>query len=287
MPGMSCPRWVTAATPVAAVIAACAGAGVAVCRARAGGTSDRGSALALAVTIVLTTVAGCVIALARPGNRVGWVLVTGRRPVGRRRGRVRRGGARDRDAAGLGSRGGRPGRGWRLGPGGRVDRRGGRRAGAVPGREAPGRAGGGSATSRSPASRRRSSARLLDVHVENLALAGAGWRNPLPVPTWVSGLGNLLATLSLPLMAATVLGSAAGMVHRWRHGGARLRRQLLVLARHGTAGRGRARAWFKGRLAGVGIRRRRGPAAGRGGRRGPHRRPVRPGHGREPVAGLG
>jgi signal transduction histidine kinase len=229
MPGMSCPRWVAAATPVAAVIAASAGAGVAVW-ARAGGTSDRGSALALAVTIVLTTVAGCVMALGRPDNRVGWVLTAAGALWGVGEG------AFDAAVRGIVTQPGSVAGASALAVAGSAVRALGWIGAAVgvpalfPDGKLPGRRWrwlGYVAVGCVAASFLGTA---LDVHVENLVLGRAGWRNPLPVPAWVSGLGNLLATLSLPLIAATVLGSAAGMVHRWRHGDARLRRQLLVFA---------------------------------------------------------
>ena len=70
----------------------------------------------------------------------------------------------------------------------------------------------------------------LDPHAQNFELQAAGWHSPLHLPGAAASLANLLGTLSLPLMAATVVGSVTGMVSRWRRGSTALRRQLLTFA---------------------------------------------------------
>ena len=68
----------------------------------------------------------------------------------------------------------------------------------------------------------------LDGVLENNALRAAGWHSPLVLPAPIAPLGDALATVSLPLMAASVIGAVAGFVSRWRAGPAPLRRQLLL-----------------------------------------------------------
>ncbi|MBL7494359.1 sensor histidine kinase [Frankia sp. AgW1.1] len=224
---MSRPRLVTAAIPLAAVAVAAAGSGVAVW-ARAGGTSGQAGAVSLAVTIVLITLAGCVLALARPDNRVGWVMAAAGAAWG-----VGEGGF-DLAVRGIVTHPGSVAGAGGLAVVGASIRAAGwfGAAVAVPVVFPDGRLPGprwrwlGYVAVAGLASTFVGT--VLDAHVENSVLARAGWDSP--VPAAVHGVGNLLSTLSLPLMAVTVVGSAAGMVRRWRRGDVRLRRQLLVFA---------------------------------------------------------
>lgn len=65
---------------------------------------------------------------------------------------------------------------------------------------------------------------LLDPHLENAELQSAGWRNPLTPPGPLTGLGNLVSTLGLLLMATAIAGGVAAMIWRWRRGDAPVRR---------------------------------------------------------------
>jgi signal transduction histidine kinase len=68
----------------------------------------------------------------------------------------------------------------------------------------------------------------LDRSVQNDQLRAAGWHSA--VPASLAGLADILGTLSLLLMAITVVGSVAALVVRFRHGDVPLRRQLLLFA---------------------------------------------------------
>ncbi len=128
----------TAAAVVAAVVLAVVGSAVGTAYDRPG-TAVFAGTLSFAFAVAVVAVVGAVVTLAVPGNRVGWLMLAGRRRPGRRhsvhRGRYPRRG----DRARLGTRRRVPGR-PRAGPaGGRAgDRRGGR-AGRVSQR-APARA---------------------------------------------------------------------------------------------------------------------------------------------------
>jgi len=67
-------RAATAAIPIAAVAVTVCGA-VAAVWARAGGTGDTASAVSLGLTITAVAIAGAVLTLSRPDNRVGWVML--------------------------------------------------------------------------------------------------------------------------------------------------------------------------------------------------------------------
>ena len=196
--------------------------------ARAGGTGGPGSAVSLPVTITLVAVTGCVLALARPDNRVGWIMVAAGAAWGAGEGLF---------DAGM--------RGLLTAPGTAPAASGLVVAGA------PVRAAGwlGAALAitalfpdgRLPGPRWRwlgwtiagaltasFAGTLLDTHVQNFDLAAAGWHNPLAVTPFTGALGSALGALSLPLMAAAIVGSVAGLVSRWRRADTRLRRQLLT-----------------------------------------------------------
>ncbi|HEY7174272.1 MAG TPA: histidine kinase [Micromonosporaceae bacterium] len=214
--------------PVIGAALAIGGAAVAAW-ARAGGTADGSAVIALPVTIVFVAAAGCVLALARPDNRIGWVLVVtsaawgigeGLFDVGIR-GIVTLprsvGGASWYAVAGAGPRaigwfatalavpmifpdGHLPGRRWRwLG------------WTLVAGLAATFIGG------------------AFDTHLEDDQLAAVHWTSPLPVPHVVNGLADACSALALVLMAVAAGGSIAGIAVRWRRGDALIRRQLVLL----------------------------------------------------------
>ena len=222
-------RVTTAAMAIAAVVAATVG-GLGAVWAHAGDTVDRTSAIALSATIAFVAVTGCVLALARPDNRVGWLVVLAAA------------------AWGLGEGGYDIGvRGIVTAPGSVAG------AGAFAVAGAALRAIGWLAAAlvvpvvfpdgRLPGPRWRwlgwtlvgalaatSIGTALAPDVESAELRAAGWHNPLPLPEALAGIGDPLASLSLPLMAVTIGGGVAAMVLRWRRGDASRRRQLLILA---------------------------------------------------------
>ena len=186
--------------------------------------------VSLPATIVLIAAAGCVLALARPDNRVGWIMVAAATAWGVGEGMF------DVAVRGIVAAPGTvPGADW-LAIGGSAVRAVGWGAAAVavpaffPDGHLPGPrwrwlgwtlAGSLVATFFGVA---------LDPHAENFELQAAGWHSPLHLPGAVGSLANLLGALSLPLTVATVVGSVTGMVSRWRRGGTALRRQLLTFA---------------------------------------------------------
>jgi hypothetical protein len=220
---------VAVTAPIVAATIALAGA-VLAAWARAGGTGGPLAAVSLPATIVLIAAAGCVLALARPDNRVGSIMVAAAMAWGVGEGMF------DLAVRGIVAAPGTvPGADW-LAIGGSAVRAVGWGAAAVavpaffPDGHLPGPhwrwlgwtlAGSLVATFFGVA---------LDPHAQNFELQAAGWHSPLHLPGAVASLANLLGTLSLPLTAATVVGSVTGMVYRWRRGGTALRRQLLTFA---------------------------------------------------------
>ena len=196
----------------------------------AGGTGGPLAAVSLPATIVLIAAAGCVLALARPDNRVGSIMVAAATAWGVGEGMF------DLAVRGIVAAPGTvPGANW-LAIGGSAVRAVGWGAAAVavpaffPDGHLPGPrwrwlgwtlAGSLVATFFGVA---------LDPHAQNFELQAAGWYSPLRLPGAAASLANLLGTVSLPLTAATVVGSVTGMVSRWRRGSTALRRQLLTFA---------------------------------------------------------
>ena len=220
---------VAVTAPIVAATIAVAGA-VLAAWARAGGTGGPLAAVSLPATIVLIAAAGCVLALARPDNRVGSIMVAAAMAWGVGEGMF------DLAVRGIVTAPGTvPGADW-LAIGGSAVRAVGWGAAAVavpaffPDGHLPGPrwrwlgwtlAGSLVATFFGVA---------LDPHAQNFELQAAGWHSPLHLPGAAASLANLLGTLSLPLTAATVVGSVTGMVSRWRRGSTALRRQLLTFA---------------------------------------------------------
>jgi len=220
---------VAVTAPIVAATIAVAGA-VLAAWARAGATGGLVAAVSLPVTIVLIAAAGCVLALARPDNRVGWIMVAAATAWGAGEGMF------DLAVRGIVTAPGTvAGADW-LAVGGSAVRAVGWGAAAVavpaffPDGHLPGsrwRWLGWTLTGSLVAT---FFGVILDLHAENFELQAAGWRSPLHLPGAAGSLASLLGTLSLPLTAATVAGSVAGMVSRWRRGGTALRRQLLTFA---------------------------------------------------------
>ena len=220
----------TVAIPIAAVGLATAGAALAVW-ARAGGTADHVSAVALAVTIALIALTGCVVTLARPGNRVGWLITatacawgvgeglfdTGVRGIVTAPGSV--------PAASAFAVVGGPLRaaGW-LGA-----------AIAVPVLFPDGRLPGSRwrwlAWTTLAAIAASFVGTALATDVQNIELRAAGWHNPIALPGALAGFGDAVSTVSLPLMIATIAGGVAALISRWRGGTTPIRRQLRELRR--------------------------------------------------------
>jgi signal transduction histidine kinase len=216
----------TAAIAIAAVVLAVAGGAVTVWA----DTADPVSAIPLAATVAFVAVTGGVLALARPDNRVGWVLVLAAGAWGAGQGCY---------DAGI--------RGIVTAPGSVAG------AGALAVTGAALRAVGWSGAAiavpaifpdgRLPGPRWRwlgytlggaliasLVGTALAPQVESDQLRAAGWHNPLPVPAAAGKVGDLLAALALPLMAVTVAGGVAAMISRWRRGDPSRRRQLLTFA---------------------------------------------------------
>jgi signal transduction histidine kinase len=237
-------RPAAAAIPIAAAVSAVAGAVLSVW-ARSAGSAGRltvgvppGSGtiaatlshISVAATIALVALTGCVLALARPDNRVGWLLVlaaagwgvgegcydVGVRGIVLLPGSVPGAGALAVAGAAL------RGAGW-LGA-----------AVVVPAVFPDGRLPGprwrwlGYTIVADLAA--NFAGTVLAPDVESDELRAACWHNPLPVPPGVGRFGDLLASLSLPLLLASVVGGVAAMVYRWRRGDASRRRQLLTFA---------------------------------------------------------
>jgi signal transduction histidine kinase len=198
--------------------------------ARAGGTGGLLAAVSLPATIVLIAAAGCVLALARPDNRVGWIMVAAAMAWGAGESMF------DLAVRGIVTAPGTvPGADW-LAIGGSAVRAVGWGATAVavpaffPDGHLPGPRWRWLGWTLAGSLVAALFGVALDPHAENFELQAAGWRSPVHLPGAVGSLANLLGALSLPLMAATVVGSVTGIVSRWRRGGTALRRQLLTFA---------------------------------------------------------
>jgi hypothetical protein len=198
--------------------------------ARAGGTGGLGSAVSLAVTITLVAVTGCVLALARPDNRVGWVMISAGAAWGIGEGLF------DAGVRGVLTAPGTVPAASRLVVTGAPLRAAGWLVAALavtalfPDGRLPGPRWRWLGWTIAGAIAASFAGTLLDEHVQNFDLQAADWHNPLAVTPFAGALGSALGTLSLPLMAAAIAGSVAGLISRWRRDDPRLRRQLLTFA---------------------------------------------------------
>jgi signal transduction histidine kinase len=69
---------------------------------------------------------------------------------------------------------------------------------------------------------------VLSAHSQQSRLAH--WQSPLGLPSRYGGIANTLSAAGVLLAAAAAAGAIAGLVTRWRRGGLRVRQQLLLLA---------------------------------------------------------
>ena len=222
-------RMTAAAVPVAAaaVVVALIGAATSAW-ARGTNQEDRASAICLGLAIVLITVAGAVLALARPANSVGWVMAASGALWGLGEALF------DLGIRGvLTAPGSIPAANWLTWSGASL-RAGGWLAAAIaipvifPDGRLPGPRWRWLGWTLVAAVLASALGTALDAHVEYAALARAGWHNPVPLPRAVNVAGDAMASLSLPLMLATIVGSVVAIVVRWRRGDTDRRRQLLT-----------------------------------------------------------
>jgi signal transduction histidine kinase len=209
-----------------AVLLACLGAVVGlVARGPAGGDQ-----VALALAEAVFAFSGAVLVLARPDNRVGWLLLAGAVAWGAGDGLyglAYRGivtapgtvaGAGGLAVAGFTLRG----LGWLV------------IALAVPAVFPDGRLPGtrwrwlGITIGAAIAANTLGGALAPDV--ESTDLRTAGWHSPLPVPAWAGRAGDAAAALTLPVFAVCFIAIVVAMVVRSRRGTPAMRRQLLLFA---------------------------------------------------------
>jgi signal transduction histidine kinase len=223
-------RPAAAAIPIAAAVVAVAGGLLSVWARSSGPVGATMSDISAAATIALVGLTGCVLALARPDNRIGWLVVFAAAAWGVGEG------CYDTGVRGIIALPGSVLGAGRLAVAGAPLRAIGWLAAAVvlpaifPDGRLPGprwRWLGYTMLATLVAS---FAGTALAPDVESDELRAAGWHNPLPVPPGVGRFGDLLASLSLPLLVATVGGGAGAMVARWRRGDATRRRQLLTFA---------------------------------------------------------
>lgn len=219
-------RWRTVAVG-AAVVVAVMGSGIGVGYDRIG-AGDNSTAVATGLAVGLIAVVGAVVALAAPGNKVGWVMLV---------------------AAGL------------FGVGVAMTEAGVEgvvvRPGSVPG--APYLAALGPALracgwfvavlavpalfpdGHLPGPRWRWLGWCIAVAVLCLFLGNVlssfaqenrleGWRSPLALPSAYGGVADALSTVALLLGVVAAAGCVAGLVSRWRRRGPLVRQQLALLA---------------------------------------------------------
>jgi signal transduction histidine kinase len=209
-----------------AVLLTCAGAVAGLVARSPAGAGQ----IALAVAELVFAFAGAVITLARPDNRVGWVLLAAATAWGVGDGLYEwayRGivvapgsvpGASGLALAGFPLRG----LGWLL------------IALAVPALFPDGRLPGprwrwlGWAIGVAVVANTIGGA--LSPDVESTDLHAAGWHNPLPLPSVVGRLGDVVAALTLPLLAVCFGAVVVAVVVRSRRGTPAMRRQLLLFA---------------------------------------------------------
>lgn len=217
----------TAVAAGAAVLVAVAGSAIAPAFDRAG-TAVFAATLSFAWAVSAVAVAGAVIALAVPRNRVGWLLLAAAAVMGA--------GAAFTEAGvhgvvtAPGSVAGAPYLAA-LGPGLQA-------AGmlvavvAVPAVFPDGRLPGPRwrwlAWSAAAAVACLFLGNVLSPHAQQARLAH--WQSPLGLPSRYEGAAGALSAAGVLLAAAAAAGAIAGLVTRWRRGGPRVRQQLLLLA---------------------------------------------------------
>ena len=217
----------TAAAAGAAVVVALAGAAVAPAYDRAG-TAVFAGTLSFAFAVSAVAVVGAVVALAVPGNRVGWLLLAAAAALGA--------GAALTEAGVHGvvtAPGSVPGAAYM--------------AAAGPGLQAAGMLIAVVAVpavfpdGRLPGPRWRWLAwctaaavtclflgNVLSPHAQQARLAR--WHSPLGLPGRYAYIANGLSAAGVLLAVAAAAGAVAGLIARWRRGGPLVRQQLLLLA---------------------------------------------------------
>jgi signal transduction histidine kinase len=217
----------TAAAAGAAVLVALAGSAAAPAFDRAG-TAVFAGTLSFACAVGAVAVIGAVVALAVPGNRVGWLLLAAAAAMGAGLALTEAGvhGA-------VTAPGSIPGASYMaaFGPGLQA-------AGMLiavvgvpvvfPDGRLPGPRWGWLPWSATAAVTCLFLGNVLSPHTEEARLAG--WRNPLGLPGRFGGIAPALSGAGILLAAAAAAGAIAGLVLRWRRGGPLVRQQLLFLA---------------------------------------------------------
>ena len=211
----------------AAVLVAAAGSAIALAYDQAG-TAVFAETLSFACAVSAVAVVGAVIALAVPGNRVGWLLLAAAAAMGA--------GAAFTEAGVHGvvtAPGSVPGARYlaAVGPGLQA-------AGMLiavvgvpvvfPDGRLPGPRWRWLAWSAAAAVICLFLGNVLSPHTQQARLAH--WQSPLGLPGRYGGVANTLSAAGVLFAAAAAAGAIAGLVTRWRRGGPRVRQQLLLLA---------------------------------------------------------
>jgi signal transduction histidine kinase len=211
----------------AAVLVAVTGSAIAPAYDKAG-TAVFAETLSFACAVSAVAVVGAVIALAVPGNRVGWLLLAAAAVMGA--------GVAFTEAGVHGvvtAPGSVPGAPYlaALGPGLQA-------AGMLiavvgvpvvfPDGHLPGPGWRWLAWSAAAAVACLFLGNVLSAHTQQARLAH--WQSPLGLPSRYGGVANTLSAAGVLLAAAAAAGAIAGLVTRWRRGGLRVRQQLLLLA---------------------------------------------------------
>jgi signal transduction histidine kinase len=211
----------------AAVLVALAGAAAAPAFDQAG-TAVFADTLSFACAVGAVAVIGAVVALAVPGNRVGWLLLAAAAAMGA--------GLALTEAGVHGvvtAPGSVPGASYMaaFGPGLQA-------AGMLiavvgvpvvfPDGRLPGPRWGWLSWSATAAVTCLFLGNVLSPHTEQARLAR--WHNPLGLPGRFGGIPPALSGAGILLAAATAAAAIAGLVLRWRRGGPLVRQQLLFLA---------------------------------------------------------